>query len=116
MGTHLLQRYDYGDFLEFLSRNGFVDEFDFWSSLSGISAGSVTDHLKDYLQSLGYSGSPTDMVREFLQDQVGYQGSIYDDATVFYEGTYPPVGGTQIVDDEGVGVVDDDGTAVVDGS
>lgn len=113
MGTHGLQRYDTKDFWNFLSISGYVDAHDFWSSLSNISEGTTFDHMVDYLTSEGYTGSPHDKLRQFLEAQVGQIGSVYDMATVFYQDIFS-VGTFQIRDDDGNIVTDDDSNIVTD--
>ena len=93
MGTFGLERYDTKDFNEWITRSGFIDEYDFWSSLSGLGVGTTVDHMVSYLTSLGYVGSPHDQFRLFLEGQMGNIGSVYDIATKFYEGTWSPGAG-----------------------
>ena len=119
MGTYGLELYDTADFWDWVFRSGYKNEFDFWSSLSSINNGTTYDHMVNYLSSLGYSGSPHDMFRKFLEGQVGNLGTIYDMATVFYEGTWGAGagggGGDSIVDADGNIIVDADGNFIVDG-
>ena len=88
MGTHGLKRYDKKDLQGFLERSGYTDEHDFWSSLSGLSKGTTFDHMRKYLTDQGYSGTPHDQFRKFVEAQVGGLGTVYDMVTVWYEGQF----------------------------
>lgn len=93
MGNKRLEgRLDAKDFKSWVNRTGYRDELDFWSGLSGLSQGTLTDHMVKYLSSLGYHGTPDDMLSTFLSDQVGliggHAGTLYDKADRFYNGTY----------------------------
>lgn len=113
MGSNRLNRLDEKDFYAWVKRSGYANELDFWSGLSGLSKGTLVDHMTTYLRSLGYTGSPDVQFRQFLKDQVGLisgrEGTLYDMASEFYEGTYTasiasvPVGtrGIQFVPYEG---------------
>lgn len=63
---------------------------DFWSSLSGLAHGTITDHMTSYLSSLGYNGTPRDMLCHFLRDQIqtGRGATIFDMANQLFDGTY----------------------------
>lgn len=104
MGTHRLRPQYPSKFLTWVKRSGFTDEFDFWSSLSGLSSGSMIDHMVSYLTSLGYSGTPGDQFRRFLKDQVGlvsgFEGTTFDMANEFFDGTFS-VGATDHILTEG---------------
>lgn len=65
-------------FKEYLTANGFVDELDFWKSLSGLSSGTCHDHMVEYLTTLGYTGTAADKFRAFLRDQSQFEGTTFD--------------------------------------
>lgn len=96
MGTARLKIQYPSKFLTWVKRSGFKDEMDFWSSLSGMSRGTVVDHMVRYLSSLGYGGTPNDQFRRFLKDQVGLigtsgqlgEGSTFDMANEFFDLTW----------------------------
>lgn len=93
MGNKRLEgRLDAKDFDRWVKRSGFRNELDFWSGLSGLNKGTLTDHMVKYLSSLGYRGTPDDMLSTFLSDQVGliggHVGTLYDKADRFYNGVY----------------------------
>lgn len=92
MGTPRLRPIFPSKFLAWVKRVGYTDEFDFWSSLSGIQSTSVVDHMVTYLRSLGYTGTPNDQFRRFLKDQVGliggYEGTTFDMGNEFFDGTF----------------------------
>lgn len=92
MGQFGLELHNTEDFLGFLSRSGYLDEYDFWSSLSTIDRGTTFDHMRDYLTSEGYTGSPHDQFRQFLEVQVGNTGTVQDMAHTWYLGTFSPGG------------------------
>lgn len=98
MGTFRLTRLDTSDFFLWVRRSGFRDEMDLWSGLSGLTRGTVVDHMVKYLSSLGYSGQPDDQFRQFLKDQVGLisgkEGTLFDMANKLYQGTFSQGGGT----------------------
>lgn len=123
MGTFHLRKFDTFDFYQFLQRSGYTDEYDFWSSLSGLSSGTETDHMVHYLQSLGYGGCTANMFYDFIQDQAQFtadQGaSRYDLLNKLYQGSFG--GGVQeydngwiVRDDDGNIVTDDDGNILRD--
>ena len=123
MGTPRLRPKYPSKFTTWVKRSGYTDELDFWSSLSGLSSGSVVDHMTSYLRTLGYTGSPNDQFRGFLRDQVGllnmtpaHIGTMFDEINEFFDGTFSvsPVGG--ITDDDGNLLRDDDGNVITDGS
>lgn len=95
MGAFGLERYETEDFLAFLSRSGYLNEHDFWSSLSGLSKGTTFDHMREYLTNEGYTGSPHDQFRQFLHAQTSLGGALRDMAREFYQGTFS-VGGGEI--------------------
>lgn len=116
MGSFLLERHDYEGLRSFLRRNGFTDELDFWRSLSGLSQGTIADHLIHYLRSLGYTGTATDQLRDFLQDQVDFAGqgaTLYDLADRFYNGTYPPAGADALLMETGDFLLLEDGGKIL---
>lgn len=95
MGTPRLRPIFPSKFTAWVKRSGFTDEFDFWSSLSGIVSDSVVDHMTTYLRSLGYTGNPNDQFRKFLRDQVGllnmtpaHIGTLFDEVNEFFDGTF----------------------------
>lgn len=111
MGTHRLTRIDTADFYDWVHRSGYDDELDFWSSLSGLSSGSLVDHMTTYLASLGYTGTPNDQFRQFLRDQTGIDGTIYDLANHLYQGTFSlGVGSQNITTEDGINITTEDGT------
>ena len=84
MSTHRLTRLDTGDFYRWVNRVGYRNELEFWQSLSGLSRGTIFDHMDSYLTSLGYTGHPDDKVRQFLIDQIAAQsGSLANLGTLF---------------------------------
>lgn len=121
MSSLRLTRLDTGDFFRWVNRLGFRNEREFWTSLSGLSRGTVFDHMNHYLISLGYRGHPDDMVKQFLRDQITAQGgsisnlqTFYDLANCLYNLSFD-VGTTHIViDDSGNLVQDDSGNFVTD--
>lgn len=123
MGTHRLKRLDTGDFYRWLHRLGYNSEMEFWASLSGLSSGTVFDHMDSYLTSLGYSGHPDDKFRQFLMDQITAQGAsltnlgtLYDLANCLYDLGFDSGGVplNAIHDDDGNVVRDDDGNIILD--
>lgn len=119
MGSHRLRPIHASKFRSWVLRSGFTDEYHFWSSLSGLSSGTITDHMESYLGSLSYTGTPQDKLRKFLRDQTSNLGTTFDMGNQFFDGTFSagsgaPVG--SITDDDGNYIKDDDGNYVVDGS
>lgn len=95
MGTPRLRPIFPSKFATWVKRIGYKDEFDFWSSLSGIQSKNVVDHMTTYLRTLGYTGNPNDQFRKFLRDQVGllnmspaHVGTLFDEVNEFFDGTY----------------------------
>lgn len=88
MGTHRLTIQDKYNFHRWVNSLGYMNEYEFWQALSGLSRGSVVDHMVKYLSSLGYSGSPNTQFLRFLKDQVGLvngqEGTIYDMANELF--------------------------------
>lgn len=113
MGTKRLTVLDTSDFYDWVTRSGYRDEHEFWQSLSGLADGSTVDHMIEYLSSLGYAGTPGDMACQFLRDQTGLTGSLYDMASQFYQGVWS-TGTHNILDDDGNVVKDDDGNVITD--
>ena len=113
MGQYGLELYRTTDFVAFLQRSGYTDEYDFWSSLSGLSKGTTTDHMIAYLTAEGYTGSPFDMFRQWLEEQQGNIGTVMDMAHPFFQGTFT-TGTFNVLDDDGNVVRDDDGNIVTD--
>lgn len=114
MGTHRLRPIYPSKFRTWVQRAGYKTELEFWSSLSGISKGTVVDHMVSYLTSQGYRGTPDDQFASFLRAQTSMNGTIFDMGNQFFDGTFSVVAG--IVDDSGNIIRDDDGNVVIDGS
>lgn len=122
MGSFRLTSLDTYDFYRWVKRLGFNDEYEFWQSLSGLSRGTVVDHMNEYLTSLGYTGHPDDKFHQFLIDQVAFAGgnpnqlrTLYDLANFLYDDGFDDGGGAVgVVDDDGNTVTDDDGNVVTD--
>jgi len=113
MGHHGLELLDTGDFKRWLVLSGFESEMDFWASLSGLSDGSLADHMEAYLTSLGYTGTIYDKFRQFLRSQSGIGETLHEMASSFYEGSWSPPGATVPLEDtDGVQLTDTDGTGL----
>ena len=88
MGTHRLRLQYPSKFAAWVQRSGYRDELEFWDSLSTLQRGTVVDHMINYLTSLGYPGTPNDQLKRFLIDQVGKNGTLFDLANEFFDGTF----------------------------
>lgn len=111
MGTARLKRISPSKFNAWVKRSGFTDEMNFWSSLSGLSRGTVVDHMTTYLSSLGYSGTPSDQFRKFLRDQTGLLGTTFDMGNQFFDGTFSVTPGEDsfILSEDGTYILGEDG-------
>lgn len=101
---------------EWFQRSGFEDELDFWSSLSGLSEGSMYDHIVYYLTSLGYTGDEGDKIRTFIMDQVGYIGTTFDNANEMFLGLYSPTvtpSGAYIQTEDGLNITTESGDSLI---
>ena len=112
VGSHALRPLYPSKFWDWVRRSGYPDEFTFWSSLSGIQASTIVDHMNHYLGSLGYTGTPWDKRKQFLIDQTTGGGTIFDVANKFFDGTFSVSSGDSVRDDDGNVVLDDDGNVV----
>jgi len=111
VGSHRLRPLDPSRFRSWADRGGFPTEHYFWQSLSGLSSGTIVDHMNAYLTSLGYVGTPNDKFRQFLRDQTGLDSTIYDMAVVFFNNLF---GGetNYILTEDGNYLVDEDGNKI----
>lgn len=113
MGSHPLRPIYPSKFFEWINRVGFTDEFHFWSSLSGISKGTMVDHMNHYLTSLGYVGTNWDKRKQFLIDQTSVNnGTLFDRANEFFDGSFSGVSvpsGEPIADEAGGTITDEAG-------
>ncbi len=51
-----------------LQTNDYYNNTEFWETYSSLSAGTATDHMVDVLSAAGYTGTPRDMLRGWLDD------------------------------------------------
>lgn len=65
------------------------NEMEFWQKLCGVSQGTSLDNMVYYLGSLGYEGTPGDMLRGWLESQ-GTAGNTETDNALAYAGSYSP--------------------------
>ncbi len=114
MGSHGLKSRKPTRFYKWAENSGFTDEFNFWSSLSGQSTGTMVDHMDSYLGSLGYTGTVHDKFISFLRDQTGLDATIQDMAYYFFDHIFSAGAGNTVVDDDGNVVKDDNGNVVTD--
>lgn len=122
MGTHRLAIVDTADFYRWVKNQGYSNEFEFWQSLSGLTSGTIVDHMVRYLSSLGYHGTPNTQFAQFLKDQVGLvggrEGTIYDMANELFPGPTGSYGGGSgegaILDGEGNAILDSSGNAITE--
>jgi hypothetical protein len=111
-----LHQLDNYAFEQWVKRSGFDDELDFWSSLSGLSSGTVYDHMDEYLGYLGYTGDTGDKLRTFIIDQVGNIGTTFDNANEMFLGSYSTAeyeSGVNILTEDGDFLVTEDGDTLV---
>lgn len=64
-------------------RLGYPDENSFWVAKSGVNKGKALDTMVYYLGTLGYTGTPTDQLRKFLQVKTGKDGTMADLAAAY---------------------------------
>lgn len=72
-----------------ISNSGASNDVEFWESFSGITSESSLDHMVASLSALGYTGTPRDMLRQWLSSAGEGNGSEYDQANeLFNNKTY----------------------------
>ena len=62
---------------------GYQDENAFWVAKAGVNKGKAMDTMTYYLSTLGYTGTPTDQLRKFLQVKTGKDGTMADLAKAY---------------------------------
>lgn len=62
---------------------GYATEHDFWINKAGANKGKTLDTMVYYLSTLGYTGTPTDQLRKFLQVKTGKDGTMADLASAY---------------------------------
>lgn len=57
-------------------RNGYASARAYWESVSGLTGKSINYTMYDGLGDLGYTGSITTRLKNYLEDQTGQTGSL----------------------------------------
>lgn len=63
-----------------LQKNNVYNNVEFWERFSSLTSGTGLDHMVDVLSTLGYTGTPRDMLRAWLDDQSSSDYSFRDQA------------------------------------
>jgi hypothetical protein len=97
----------------FIESTGKTNDVEFWSQYSGITSDCAVDHMVAVLAGLGYTGTPMDMLRAWLQVTAGNLGTTYDNAKSVFTGVFAGFStGTPLLDDDGNPLYDDGGNVI----